>query len=452
MKIIKRLLVIFAVAGLLSCLLCIGVSAEESMPTALDTMISSGTAVLANQQSTVSDALEVIAYQNQMAIAGISGNALCFSAERFMCAMNISSIDSITVTALPDISCGTLYIGSDAVSVGQKISAANISLMTYEEAKSGAGRQASFEFRVDDNAYDIICNIFMIDSMNYSPTVKMASYVSLNNETYRDIMISGVLAAHDPEGDELTYEIISYPVHGILVLENKTLGTYTYTPNESYTGSDSFEYVVRDKYGNYSTSARVTIEVNAQKTSTVYSDMLENELYSHALAVTESGLMNGVQVGNYFYFEAEREVSRAELVVTAMNAIGIKSVPEVSSTGFADDEEINPALKGYISLAYSKGYISGIKQDGGIYFKPNETVKLSEAAVIISNMIGYAKPDVTPVFADSDSIPSWSNAAIESLYTLGILEFPDMTVDAGATVTRGDMAKLLNKTMQVIGK
>ncbi len=452
MKLTKRLLAVFMAIGLISCLLCIGISAEGSKPTALDNMISSGTAVLANQQSTVSGALDVIAYQNQMAIAGISGNALSFSAERFMCAMNMSSIESITVTSLPDISCGSLYIGSDAVSVGQEISASNISLMTYEEVKNGEGKQASFEFRVDDNAYDIICNIFMIDSVNYSPTTKMASYASLNNATYKDIMISGVLAAHDPEGDELTYEIVSYPAHGILVLENKTLGTYTYTPNESYTGNDSFEYVVRDKYGNYSTSAKVTIEVSAQKTSTVYSDMLESALYSHALAVTESGLMNGVQVGNYFYFEADREVSRAELVVTAMNAIGIKSVPEVVTTGFADDDEINPALKGYVALAYSKGYISGIKQNGEIYFRPNEKVKLSEAAVIISNMIGYAKPDVTPAFADSDSIPSWSNAAIESLYTLGILEFPDMTVDAGASVTRGDMAKLLNKTMQVIGK
>ena len=452
MKLLKKLLVIFVAVGLVCCALCVGISAEESRPTALDTMISSGTAVLANQQSTVSSALEVIAYQNQMAIAGISGNALSFSAERFMCAMNLSSIESITVTALPSIDCGALYIGGDAVSVGQRISADNISLMTYEEAKTGMGKTTSFEFSVDDSSYDIICNIFMLDSVNYSPTVKMASYVSLNNETYKDIMISGVLAGHDPEGDELTYEIISYPAHGLLVLENKTLGTYTYTPGESYTGSDSFEYVVRDKYGNYSTSAKVTIEVNAQRTATVYSDMLESELYSHALAVTESGLMNGVQVGNYFYFEADREVSRAELVVTAMNAIGIKSVPDVATTGFADDDEINPAMKGYIALAYSKGYISGIKQNGEIYFKPNETVKLSEAAVIISNMIGYAKPDVTPTFADSDNIPSWSNAAIESLYTLGILEFPDMTVDAGASVTRGEMAKLLNKTMQLIGK
>ena len=125
--------------GMISTLVIIGVSAEESTPTALESMISSGTAVLANQQSTVSGALEVIAYQNQMAIAGISGNALSFSADRFMCAMNLSNIDSITITALPDVSCGALYIGSDAVSVGQRISASNISLMMkYNRARQAA--------------------------------------------------------------------------------------------------------------------------------------------------------------------------------------------------------------------------------------------------------------------------------------------------------------------------
>lgn len=444
----------FAFAGAIACaIMCTGVAAEDDgQNAALHSLISTGANVIANEQSTVSCALDVLAYQNQMAVAGVKGNALNFSADRFACAMNLGKIDKITITELPDISCGALYIGSNGVSVGQSLGEADIALMTYEEAKSGTGTPASFKFTVNGSAYEMVCNIFMIDAVNYSPTIKNASFISLNNETYKGVKIGGVLSAYDPEGDELIYEIVDYPAHGILTVTDKKLGTYTYAPIGNFTGEDSFVYVVRDKYGNYSSAARVTIEVNAQRTSTVYSDLLENELYSHAIAVTESGLMNGVQVGDYFYFEADREVSRAELVVTAMNAIGIKNVPDVKDTGFADDSDISPAMKGYISLAYSKGYISGIKSDGDIYFRPNEKVKLSEAAVIVSNMIGYAKPEVTPAFADADAIPSWSSAAIESLYTLGILEFPDKTVGANETLTRGDMAKLLNKTMQLINK
>ncbi|MBR2432574.1 MAG: S-layer homology domain-containing protein, partial [Clostridia bacterium] len=411
-----------------------------------------GAQVIANDTAKVSCGLDVIAEQNQMALAGIKGNPIGFSADKFACAMNLSRVEKITVTSLPDMSCGNLFIGSEGVSEGQTISSANISLMTYEEAPGGIGRPASFSFTVNGSAYEMTCNLYMIDSVNYSPTVTSAPVVSLNNYTYKNISVSGVLSAFDPEGDDLTFEIVRYPSHGILTLEDKTLGTYVYEPIDSYTGEDSFEYVVRDKYGNYSSSEKVRVKVNSQKTSTVYSDLLGDELYSHAIAVTESGLMNGTRVGDYFYFEADREVSRAEFVVTAMNAIGIKNVPNTQSTGFSDDSEINPAMKGYIALAYSKGYISGINDNGKICFKPDESITLSEASVIISNMVGYAKPTVAPVFYDTNEIPTWSSAAIESLYTLGVLEFPDKTVNASAYMTRGDMAKLLNKTMQLIGK
>ena len=397
---------------------------------------------------TVSYGIDVIASQKEMIVTGIRGNALYFSSERFACAMNLARVESITVTKLPDTACGGLYIGSDSVSVGQKIKASDISLMTYEE--TGIGGNTSFKFSINDSAHTVTCKILMIDEVNYSPTLSLASFASLNTTTYRGIAASGVLSAHDPEGDEMTFEIVKYPSHGRVVINNEKQGTYTYVPNPDYTGEDSFRYVAYDKYGNYSASAKVEISVAAPAVSVVYRDLMGDDLYRHAIAVTESGLMNGVQVGDYFYFDADREVSRAEFVVTAMNAIGIKNVPDVEMTVFYDDSDINPEMKGYIALAYSKGYISGEKTDGLLCFKPDESIKMSEAAVIISNMIGYASPKVTPVFADASEIPTWSSSAINSLHTLGILELPNMTVGANETVTRGDMARLLSKTMFVI--
>ena len=399
----------------------------------------------------VSCALDVIAYDKPMSISGIKGNALNFSNERFACAMNLSKVDSITITKLPETVCGTLYIGSEGVSVGQRIKGSDISLMTYEESSAGKGSGASFKFTVNDSSYEMTCNVYMIDTINYAPTVSVASVASLNLQTYKDIKVSGVLAATDPEGDELVYEIVKYP-EGFLEIDNRNLGTYTYTPAVNYTGNDSFSYVAYDKYGNYSASATVTVQISVPGVATVYSDLIDNDLYSHAISMTENGLMNGIRVGDYYYFEADREVSRVEFLVTAMNAVGIKNVPDVSSTGFFDDESIPDELKGYVALAYSQGYISGLAADGNLCFLPNEKIKLSEAAVIISNMIGYAEPQFETVFADEDEIPAWSGKAIASLHTLGILELPDNTVGAEATITRGSMAKLLNKTMFVIGK
>lgn len=402
------------------------------------------------EAAAVSYGLQIIAGQKEMAIAGIKGTQLYFDAERFACAMNLSEIEYITVTKLPDITCGSLYIGSDGVSEGQKINRNDIAMLTYEESKTGIGNAASFDFSVNGSAYEMTCNIYMIEDMNYSPTISLASSASLCMETYRNVKASGVLSAYDPDGDSITFEIVKYPENGRLVLVDEKQGTYTYIPNDTFSGRDSFLYVARDQYGNYSASAKVDLDVILQETATVYSDLIDHPLHSHAIAVTECGLMNGVRVGDHYYFEAEREVTRAEFLITAMKAIGIKNVPSVAETDFADDQDINNEMKGYVALAYSKGYISGKKYEGGVFFKPDEKIELSEAAVIISNMIGYAEPKIIPVFADADKIPEWSGKAIRSLHTLGILETPDMVSGADEAVTRGDMAKLLNKMMFVI--
>ncbi len=449
MKQLKTFLAVLVTIGIFCTLMTLSVSADSS---AIKNMYSSDLVTNNEAVAKVSYGLDVIADQKCMSVAGIKGNAIYFSAERFACAMNLQKVEAITITRLPDIACGTLYIGSEAVSVGQRVKASEIGLMTYEEVDGGIGKNTSFDFKINDNGYSMTCKIFMIDEVNYSPIVSLASFASLNTETYRDISVSGVLSAHDPEGDILRFEIVKYPDNGRLIINNENLGTYTYTPKGAFTGEDSFEYVVSDIYGNYSASAIVRIGVAAQSTPTVYNDLLNDDLYYHAISVTENGLMNGIQVGDYYYFEADREVSRAEFVVTAMNAIGIKSVPDVAATVFYDDNDINQEMKGYVALAYSKGYISGKNVEGKLCFDPDEKIKLYEAAVIISNMIGYASPKVAPVFADADSIPSWSGKAIESLHTLGILETPEMRSGACETVTRGDMAKLLNKTMFVIGK
>lgn len=446
MKAIKRVLMMSAVLAAL--LLTVGCSGENK-----DTLFSQGVVEGDNaNKASISCGMDVIAEQSTMSIAGIKGNAVGFSADRFACAMNLSEIECITITELPDPTCGSLYIGSEGVSVGQRISASDISLMTYEETGDVENGDSSFKFSVNDSAYEIACNVYMIDDINYSPTLGLASYASLNTETYKNISVSGVLSAYDPEGDSLVFEIVKYPENGRLELTDRVLGTYTYIPYTDFTGNDSFRYVVFDKYGNYSASQEISISVSSQGTNASYSDLIGHELHSHAIAMTECGLMNGVQVGDHFYFEAERKVSRAEFVVTAMAAVGIKNVPDVTKTVFADDGDIYPEMKGYIALAYSKGYISGIELEGKLCFNPNDEITMSEAAVIVSNMIGYAEPKVAPVFADADDIPAWSSKAIESLHTLGILEFPNMVSGACNALTRGDMAKLLNKTMFVISK
>ncbi|MBQ7357899.1 MAG: S-layer homology domain-containing protein [Clostridia bacterium] len=424
----------------LACACCLGVAAAGMSDKISDT----------ERVPVISYGLRVLASQTDMRVTGIDGQILNFTEECFMRGMNLSEIESIRITELPDGAVGTLSLGAESMKVGQVVSGDDIAKMTFSQS-GGKFDSASFKFSVNGSAYENECKIFMISSVNSAPTTGNASYASLNISTHKNISTSGVLAGYDAEGDELTFEIVKYPEDGVVKMTDKSFGTYVYIPSEDYSGKDYFEYVVRDKYGNYSASARVSVTVSVPSVSVLYSDLDGSDIHTYAIDMTEEGIMNGVQVGEYFYFKPEDEVTRAEFVVTAMTALGIKNLPDVADTGFCDDNDIRPEMKGYISLAYSKGYISGIRRDGEIYFNPNETIKLSEAAVILSNIIGYSDPEIKPVFSDSASIPVWSERAVVSLHALGVIECGDGSVDASRSITRGSMAKLLSRAMFITG-
>ena len=57
-------------------------------------------------------------------------------------------------------------------------------------------------------------------------------------------VLSGTVYATDAEGDALTYSLVSGAAHGSVTLNAN--GTYTYTPNASFNGEDSFSFAARD--------------------------------------------------------------------------------------------------------------------------------------------------------------------------------------------------------------
>ncbi len=62
--------------------------------------------------------------------------------------------------------------------------------------------------------------------------------------------------------DLTSVKIVTAPTHGKTVV-NTTTGVVTYTPTTGYTGADSFTYTVKDKAGQLSNTAKVSITVAA---------------------------------------------------------------------------------------------------------------------------------------------------------------------------------------------
>ena len=387
----------------------------------------------------VSPALDVIANCMPMAKAGMVGNEILFSPEDFERALNVSRVSSLTVTSVPSTADGELLVGSTVVKAGQTLSRESLYMLSYAAARDD-NRGAEFEFCINGQPYSTKCALYLLDKVNYCPTTVRDGEVTVS--TYSDVAAYGKFYAYDPEGDELTYQIVSYPEHGIAILYDDD-GRYVYMPNGDFAGVDSISYVVYDKYGNYSSVATVRLEVNRNSTALAYDDMKWHTSYSAAIALGVNGVMGGTQVAGARYFYPDGTVSRGEFVVMAMKAAGISALPMVTDTGFADDGDIPTSMKSYIGTAARVGYITGTQEEGRKYFLPTRNITVDEAASICANIMGleYEGSVSASVGGVGDS------AAVMALSEAGFIDAASVA-DHTAELTRAQAAVMLASLLQ----
>ena len=390
----------------------------------------------------------ILAEKNGMAKAGIRGSELVFDRSDFSRALNVSRVSEITFTSVPSSAEGKLLVGNTVVSSGQTVSGSNLSLISFRAA-SPELTSTTFRFSPDGEAYEIECTLYFLDKINYAPTVSIAPAVSLDINTYENVTHFGKLSAYDPDGDECIFEIVTQPKNGLVVMSDGGSGEYIYIPRDGYIGKDKFSYVAHDKYGNYSSAAEVSVSVSRTALPSSFSDMEGSDAHASAIKLTEEGIMSGTQIGDGYYFQPDKAVSRSEFVVLAMQTLGIKEVNSLRVTDFADDADIPTSMKGYVAAAYELEYVNGCFIDGKRCFLPNKSITRAEAAVIVGRMLEVATPTITPDISDSEDIPAWAESSVYSLCSMGVLETEDGAVRASEVMSRADTAKLLSLMMSV---
>lgn len=405
-----------------------------------------------NAPELLSPAISVLAEQSGMAKSAPVGESIRFSVEDFERALNLSFVESVTLTSLPPVTDGQLRVGSTVISGEQTLSSASLSLMTYHPSGS-AVCSSSFKFKVNDLPYEMTCRLYSLDGQNYAPTLALAPESALEVSTYTDVTCFGQLNCYDPDGDETVIEIVRYPEKGILIMDDATLGAYRYIPYENAFGSDSFVCVAIDRYGNYSAAREVEIEIKRSSLSERYVDLDGSPHESAALLMTEKQIMSGTQVGSSLYFYPDREVSRAEFTVMAMSALGLREPVDVSSTVFADDAEIPEKMKPYVAAAYELGYISGSPDENGrLCFEPSSSITRAEAAVLLSRMLGAATPTVQMTVADGDEIPAWAEPSVYAMLEIGVLEVTETGASPFEKLTRGSASDILSRFLRYAEK
>ena len=97
-----------------------------------------------------------------------------------------------------------------------------------------------------------------VTAVNDAPSAVAESYNATEDEVLTVVASDGVLSnASDPEGDPLTAVIRQSAANGVVLLQGD--GSFTYTPNSDFVGTDSFSFAASD---GALTSAEVTISIN----------------------------------------------------------------------------------------------------------------------------------------------------------------------------------------------
>ncbi len=394
--------------------------------------------VQASTRYLLSPALGNIANQTAMIKSGLICTDVFFEKTDFDRGVGCS-VDSITITALPPQSSGTLMIGNTPVSVNQSVSAANLNYLRF--VPSDNCLESTFRFK-SEGEYSMECAIRFVTSVNFAPDTDPAEAAAAL-WTQRDISIYGSLDGRDPEGDRITFEITKYPKSGLLTLTDPASGNYKYTPYDGFTGSDSFSYAVFDEYGNYSDEQMINVKVDKPITELVFADMSEHWAHNAALVMVSENTMNVTSKGGEIYFNPEETMTREEFLVTVMKGLGAEEI-EPCDTVFADNKQIAEENRGYVNRAYNLGIIKGVHEDGRLYFKPTGEITRAEAAVVLNAILGLDSPDTVPVFADSASVPAWAQSSLYALHSAGILNGTGAgTLSSSTPMSRAQTAQVL---------
>jgi hypothetical protein len=279
-----------------------------------------------------------------------------------------------------------------------------------------------------------------VTPQNFAPIAENLQYT-----TYKNVSINGNFQAVDPEGDLLSFRLVSSPKKGTVQVSDNS---FVYSPKSGKKGKDSFTYVAVDSYGNVSGEAKVSILIEKQSTKISYSDMQGNGAYYSALRLAEEGIFVGEKIGKYHYFDPDTVLTRGEFLSMCLTMADISLLEDITKTGFADDEEMPLWLKPYVSTALMSGMIKGyFTPTGSVVFDAMAPVTKAEAAVLIDGILKLNDVESTGSF-DLPTIPAWASQSVTNLYACDILgEYPLVPDQA---LTRADAAEMLSSAMDLL--
>ena len=155
-----------------------------------------------------------------------------------------------------------------------------------------------------------------------------------------------------------------------------------------------------------------------------------------------SGITTGYADGT---FRPNDSITRAQFSAMLFRYLGLsESQYEGVTLPFADAEKIPTYAQTAVKALYTIGVVGGVNRNGKLYFDPNTTLTRAQAAAMIGRTQEKGFGTAELKFTDSAKIPAYASFYIQTMVYQGILSgYADGSFGPGASITRGQMAKIL---------
>jgi VCBS repeat-containing protein len=185
-----------------------------------------------------------------------------------------------------------------------------------------------------DSAGDSVGVSFEVEILPVSdaPIANDDSYNALEDSTLTIAIKNGVLTNdEDPDGNsELFVFLVDSTIHGSLTLNSD--GSFVYTPNEDFIGTDSFTYIVKNESNVSSEQATVTISVLDRNDGPIVVAVVDTlnttvkEDYTGTLKYTKAQIKSWFEdpEGDALYYSAENPDGKLNISWTTGGYMNIK--------------------------------------------------------------------------------------------------------------------------------
>lgn len=375
------------------------------------------------------------------------GSTITFSKEDFASRLSgKDELDGIVINTLPASETGVLQIGGRPLLCGEGITAESLSTLSFVPADSAAV-QTTFSFipvfsKHGAGNQSVAVNIRLNSVPNEAPTA-----AALELETYYDLPLKSDFKAADPENDSCTFAVVDQPKNGTVeVLETQ----FIYTPGKTKAFTDQFTYCAIDANGNSSKPAAVKISVKKrpEKQAISYADLSESTAHYAAIRLAEEGIFTGEQVGNSYFLNPDKTVSRAEFIAMVMSASEVPLPTAAISSGLADDAQTPQWAKAASAAAIHAGLVKGSPDgNGSRVLRAGDPITRAEASAILSRAMQIPAQRTQTTFTDLASVPTWAIQPVVDLACTGALPVAQNELRPEEALTRAEAMQMIYRVL-----